>query len=266
MAHFYELRELQEQAEQPGRYLPTDATVGPWDPGLQHGGPGAALLGSILEAHEAKPGTRIAAFSLDFLGPIPLAPMQVDVRGVRLGKKIELTEAVASVGGRTVLRASAWRLSVADDRSPEANLSVPVPPMPATAATSLFPSVPEFGYGRAVEWRFARGGFDVMGPATVWARLRVEVVKGRPVTPLARVLAMVDSANGVSREADMKDYLFVPVNLTVSLTRAPAGEWTAMAAETSLAREGTGTTRADLFDERGPIGFALQTLFVERRN
>jgi hypothetical protein len=38
-----------------------------------------------------------------------------------------------------------------------------------------------------------------------------------------------------------------------------------MAAETSLAREGTGTTRVELFDAQGPIGFALQTLFVERR-
>jgi Thioesterase-like superfamily len=257
VTHFYERRD--------GLYHPTAATIGPWDPKLQHGGPGAALLGSLLEAHEARPGTRLASLSFDILGPIPAAPMRIDTRTVRGGKKIALSEAVATVGDRAVLRASAWRLEVGTDRNPDANLSSPVPPMPAEAATTLFPEVPEFGYGRALEWRFVRGSFATKGPATLWARLRAQVIRGQEPSPLARVLAMVDSANGVSREIDMSAYLFVPVNLTVSLTRAPDGEWTAMAAETSLASEGTGTTRAELFDLQGPIGLAVQTLYVEKR-
>jgi len=79
------------------------------------------------------------------------------------------------------------------------------------------------------------------------------------------VLAMVDSANGISAELDVSTYLFVPVNLTVSLAREPATEWTAMRAVTSISSDGVGVTRARLFDERGMIGVALQTLYVEKR-
>ncbi|HEY8038777.1 MAG TPA: thioesterase family protein [Polyangiaceae bacterium] len=257
---FYERRD--------GLFHPTPTTVGPWDPKLQHGGPPAALLASLLDSERAdgaRPATRIAYFSLDFLGPVGLAPMRVEQQTVRPGKKIALSHAVATMGDRPVLRASAWRLAVDEDRCPEVNLARAVPPRPDVAAKTFFPGVPDFGYGHALEWRFADGGFDSLGPATVWTRLRAEIVRGSPPSSLARVLAMVDSANGVSIELEMSKYLSVPVNLTVSLTRAPAGEWFAMRAKTTLASEGTGTTRAELFDEHGAVGEALQTLFVEKR-
>lgn len=141
----------------------------------------------------------------------------------------------------------------------------PPPPLPPTAVETYFTSVPRFPYGDALEWRFARGHFAEAGPATVWARLRVAIVAGEDISPLARVLAMVDSANGVSAELDVARFLFVPVNLTVTLARPPATEWVAMDAETSVASDGIGVTRAHLYDERGRIGEALQSLFVEPR-
>jgi hypothetical protein len=137
--------------------------------------------------------------------------------------------------------------------------------LPETATSTYFESVPRFGYGDALEWRFAEGSFVEMGPATVWSRLRVAIVSGEEVSPLARVLAMVDSANGISAELDVRSYLFVPVNLTVTLARYPIGEWVGMRAVTSLVEDGIGVTRARLFDERGSIGWALQSLYVDKR-
>jgi Thioesterase-like superfamily len=256
---FYDRRE--------GLFHPTPATVGPWDPKLQHGGPPAALLASILDQRGAREGTRIAYFSLDFLGPVPLAPMRVDTEIRRPGKKIELSEAVVAIDGREALRARAWRVSVEADRNPEANLTSAVPPLPDVAASCFFPGVHDFGYAHALEWRFVDGGFETQGRATAWSQLRAEIVRGESPSALARVLAMVDSANGISAELDVRAYLFVPVNLTVSLTRNPRTDatWFGMRAVTSLAREGTGTTRAEIFDEQGQLGEALQTLYVEKR-
>jgi hypothetical protein len=77
---------------------------------------------------------------------------------------------------------------------------------------------------------------------------------------------MVDSANGISAELDPRTHLFVPVNLTVSLARAPEGDWVGMSAATSISAEGVGTSHARLFDARGHIGESLQTLFVEPRS
>jgi hypothetical protein len=203
---------------------------------------------------------------MEFLGPVPASKLEVSVEQVRPGKRISLWSARAKVDGREQAKVSAWLLQTREGRNPLVRLEeLKPPPMPATAVSTYFPEVPRFGYGDALEWRFPEGGFDQLGPATCWARLRVEVVEGEPVTPLQRVLSMVDSANGISAELDVSKYLFVPVNLTVSLARYPATEWTCMRAVTSIASDGIGTTRAQLFDERGMIGEALQTLFVDRR-
>jgi hypothetical protein len=248
------------------RYAATHATVGPWDPKLQHGGPVAALLGSRIEKAAARKDARVAQFALQFFGPAPVAELDVTTELLRPGKRIAHWSASASVGGREAVRASAWVLQTSEGRNPLVHLEdAPPPPMPDSPVSTFFPSIPHFGYGDALEWRFPEGGFESLGPATCWARLRVSIVDGEPVSPLARVLAMVDSANGISAELDVGKYLFVPVNLTVSLAREPATEWTAMRAVTSLASDGVGVTRAQLFDERGVIGEALQTLFVEPR-
>src|SRR5262249_57034309 len=114
-------------------------------------------------------------------------------------------------------------------------------------------------------WGFGCGGFRVRGPGTVWAGMGLPVVLGEAPSALVRLLTMVDSANGVSWEVDFLTYLFVPVNLTVAITRSPEGEWVGMHAITALASDGVGTTRARLFDARGYVGEALQSLFVTRR-
>jgi hypothetical protein len=122
-----------------------------------------------------------------------------------------------------------------------------------------------FGYGESLEWRFVEGAFDRLGPAVVWSRPRLPLLPGEPSSPLGRLLLMVDSANGISAELPPAQYTFVPVELTVSVLRPPRTEWVGMGAETWIASDGIGQTRAHLFDEEGPLGTAIQTLFVAPR-
>jgi hypothetical protein len=51
----------------------------------------------------------------------------------------------------------------------------------------------------------------------------------------------------------------------VSVLRAPRTEWVGMRARTTIEPDGIGLTRADLFDEEGYLGQAVQTLFVAPR-
>jgi hypothetical protein len=183
----------------------------------------------------------------------------------RPGKRIELVGATATIDGRPALRASAWRIAVGGDRGPRVGVDEPAPSLPDDESREFFQGVHTFGYGESIEWRFTSGGFRTRGPATVWSRMRVPLVPGEEPSPLVRALAMVDSANGVSWELDFTTHTFVPVNLTVSITRAPEGEWVGMHAVTALAGDGVGTTRARLFDAKGSVGEALQTLFVAKR-
>src|SRR5258707_15509410 len=81
-------------------FVPTPGTVGPWDPGLQHGGPPAALLGRAFESLDGRSDVRVSYFSLGILGPLPLAPMTVRADVGRSGKQTELAPAAVTLGGR----------------------------------------------------------------------------------------------------------------------------------------------------------------------
>ncbi len=250
----------------PGRFRSNPATVGPWDKSLQHGGPPAALIGRTLEQFAARPGLRVARISIEILGPIRLDELSVEVRMVRPGERIELLEATASAGGRTVLRANAWRLRTEPGRSPAISVEEKPPALPAEQPpTIFFTGAESFPYGAALEWRFVEGNYSALGPATVWTRCRIPLVSGEPISPLCRALAMVDSANGISAELELKRWTFVPVDLTLVLHRHPRGEWVGMSARTLIEPDGVGMSFTRLFDQEGYFGRSLHTLYVTPR-
>jgi hypothetical protein len=170
-----------------------------------------------------------------------------------------------TIAGRTAMEASVWRIAAAPGRAPEVPFAEPVPPLPPPQAQERFPDLPAFGYGRALEWRFVEGGFGSLGPATAWTRPLIPLLANEPLSPLGRLLAMVDSANGISAELPPSQFSFVPVDLTVSVERHPRTEWVGMRARTTIASDGVGLTRAELFDEESFLGLAVQTLFVAPR-
>jgi len=249
----------------PDRYASTAATAGPWDPGAAHGSPPAALLGHVIEKAFPRPDARVARIAFDFFGPVPVAELTAAAERVRPGSRIELTRARLAAAGRIVMEATAWRIATAPDRVTEVSDPRPVPALPGPQPERLFVEVPSFPYGHAIEWRFVEGGFDVEGPATVFARPRIPLFAGEPLTPLGRLLLIVDSANGISIALPLSRFTFVPIELTVSVERHPRTEWVGMRARTTIASDGIGHTHAELFDEIGFLGTALQTLYVAPR-
>ena len=100
------------------------------------------------------------------------------------------------------------------------------PPGPEQAKPGSFPDIGfDVGYHTAMEYRFVRGGFTELGPATVWMRMGLPLLPGEEPTPLQRVLIAADSGNGVSVALDWTSYLFINVDLSVHLNRMPEGEW-----------------------------------------
>lgn len=241
------------------------ATTGPWDPGLQHGGPPAALLGHTLRTLGGPAGSRIARITFDFHGPVPVVPLTVEARVVRPGSRIQLATASLTAGTRTAMAASAWFVSAEAKRCPVVAMPFEVPPRPATSAIVQFPGAERFPYAEALEWRFVRGGIAELGPATVWTRVKIPLLDDAPLTGLERTLIAVDAANGVSAVLPFTRWTFVPVDLTVVLERHPETEWIGMDCATSLHGDGIGITQTVLFDEAGACGRALQTLFVAPR-
>jgi hypothetical protein len=243
-----------------GRFLPSELTRGPWDPGAQHAGPPSALLGRAIERCDPRAGMRVGRVTFEILGPVPLAPLEVTARVVRPGRSVELLEGVLSGPDGELMRARAWRLQAG-----EVELDAPdaAPPGPQAADPRPFFPTGTVGYHTAMEYRFASGGFLEPGPATVWLRMRGELVEGEQPAPLERVLVAADSGNGVSAVLDWREYLFINTDLSVHLLRPPVGEWVCLDAVTYV--DGLGLSDTALWDERGRIGRAAQTLLVRPR-
>lgn len=250
------------------RYLATELTRGPWDPGAQHAGPPAALLGRELERLPEADEFQIGRVTCEILRSVPIGPVRVSARVARPGRRVQLLEAeLRDEAGEPLVRASAWRIRTAPVEIPPEALSPDRPPPGPEhgSAAEFFPTGQERGYHSAMEVRFLEGGFLEPGPATVWLRMRQPLVVGEEPTPLQRVLVTADVGNGVSAALDYRRYLFINVDLTVHLERMPAGEWVCVDAVTLPQPNGVGTAESVLSDRRGRIGRALQTLLVSER-
>ncbi|HEX6651650.1 MAG TPA: thioesterase family protein [Thermoleophilaceae bacterium] len=263
---FYSLtreRAVRASARSPGdRATPTELTRGPWDPNAQHAGPPSALLARALERCEPREGARIGRVTIEILAPVPIQPLTVSARVARPGRNVEMLEASLESSDGEVMRARGWRLAetdiVADWEQHE-----PPPGREGAEALEFFPTGETAGWHTAMEFVFARGRFLEPGPATVWMRPRVELVAGEPISPLQRTMLAADGGNGVSSPLDFADFVFINTDLTVHLLRPPEGEWVCLDSVTHV--DGLGMTDTALWDGRGRIGRAVQTLLVRKR-
>ncbi|MDQ2939333.1 MAG: thioesterase family protein [Actinomycetota bacterium] len=248
------------------RFASTELTRGPWDPEAQHAGPPAALLGREVERLEDAEEFQVARITFEILRAVPIAPLRVEARVVRPGRRVQLVEGSLSDREGEVMRATAWRLRTAPVELPELPQAEPPPGPEAAEPRDFVPTDQEVGYHTAMEYRFLEGAFREPGPAKVWMRMRHPLVGGEQTSPLQRVLTAADSGNGVSATLDWRRFLFINVDLSVHLERMPAGEWVCLDAVTLPQPNGVGVADTLLLDERGRIGRALQTLLVGERD
>jgi hypothetical protein len=90
-------------------------------------------------------------------------------------------------------------------------------------------------------------------------------IKGETLTPLERLFAVADCANGIGSKLDITKWTFLNTDLAVHVFRIPEGEWIGIRAETSHGSDGIGTTVGTLLDEQGAVGSIQQSVLVRRR-
>jgi hypothetical protein len=250
------------------RFLATEHTSGPWDPGAQHAGPPSALLARLVEqAPGAWPGM-VTRMSVDILGPVPVAELDARCEIVRPGRSVELVEAELAHDGRAAVRARAWRVRRQRLELPPLPSSDPapgdaVPPFPA--AETPLPAGWIGGYIRAMEWRVAAGSWSEPGPATTWGRMRVPLLPDEEPTGLQRLMALADSGNGVSNVLPVDGWFFINPDLTVHLAAEPAGEWMCLDARTTVDPAGFGLASSLLFDRDRLVARGNQSLYIGPR-
>lgn len=238
----------------------TEHTSGAWKADEQHIAAPMGLLGHLIEKDHADRGGSlvISRVSHDILGVIPLDTCEVDIRVIRPGRTIELVEATLSHGGRPALMTRAWLLAQAD-----------------TTQIAGTPFEPIAHRDTMQRWHYSEdwdGGFVKSietyrhqisrGRAQGWARPLHPILDSEPSSNTARLLGVIDTANGLSPRNDPKTVAFPNLDLTVSFFRSPVSEWVGYDTTVSFGESGTGLTHTVLHDEKGPIGALTQSLTV----
>lgn len=247
-----------------GRYAPTMHAQGAWSDLEQHMAVVTGLLVHRLERHDPRPDLQWARMSFDILGMIHFAETTVRTRTVRPGRTIELVEAVASTGGRDVVRASAWRLARADTAEVAV---VEAPSLPDPGSVPLWSGMQHWGghFLQTLEFRAEPGDLRP-GRGHVWVRTSYPLVAGEETTDLARWCGMLDVANGIVGRQSPQEWLFPNVDLTLHLHRQPAGPWVGLDTQVSWGASGIGQSSSVVHDEHGAVGTVEQSLTLRKRD
>jgi hypothetical protein len=116
-----------------------------------------------------------------------------------------------------------------------------------------------------MEIRFVKGQFTQPGEATAWFRLRHPLIHGCADDPLERMAAASDFGNGIAAVLDWDAYMFINPDLTLYVERPPVDEWVALESRTRVEAGSVGVAESVLWDRRGRIGHATQSLVIDSR-
>jgi hypothetical protein len=263
--------ELIDDADALGeKFRATDLTRGTWSSSIQHGGPVSALLARALERCERRDDTRLSRVVIDLVGGVPAeGDLWVRSQLDRGGKQIELVSAEMLAPGpdgepRPVARASGWRLQQQDTEALAFAAAPPLRPRTEAHSRNLKARMWDRNYVHSLDWLWLTERLT-KGPGESWIRPEVDLVNGETMTPLERLFAVADCANGIGSKLDITKWTFLNTDLAVHVFRIPDGEWIGFRADTSYGPDGIGTTVGTLFDEQGAVGAIQQSVLVRRR-
>jgi len=245
-----------------GRYLPTSHTEGAWVSEEQHMAPVSGLLADAIETCSDRTDLVTSRIAFDILGMIHRREIEISASVIRPGRTIELVQAEMRCGGRTLVRATAWRLARSDTTDLAAD-ELPAIPGPGSAEPWNGADLWGGGFIASLEFRTLPGWRPGRGRA--WVRTPHPLVEDRPVSALAGYVGLIDTANGVAVRSAPTELLFPNTDLTIHLIREPRGEWLGLDTEVSYGPGGIGLTSSVLHDLDGPVGRAAQSLTLRRR-
>jgi hypothetical protein len=246
---------------------PTSAALGPWRPDALHGGAVSALLGDSLGDDD----WTMARMTMDLLRRVPAEPLRLVKRAATTTRRMLRTSVELWCDDRLVAKAEALSLAKAVLELPPQSRSVLEAPTDLDDEPLQYRDaiVDRVGYPSFVSEAVAtrRQRLDPTRPHAFayWLRLLLPAVVGEDVSPIQRVCAAADYANGGFTNLSFEEWSFVSLDLTVQLVRSPVGDWVAVTNDSLAESTGVGLGDAELYDIAGRIGRATASLLVEKR-
>ena len=248
--------------------LPTDSSLGPWGPGLLHGGPLAALCVHLAE-QLSSPELGSVRLMAEFLRPPTQSPIESHVEMVRSGRRADVVSCELRYDGKLGVRSSLLRVKPVEIDVPGAMRMAGEPPPDRPEEYSPFDTSvgqsPAGIVGLGVEMR-VREQIAVAGAGAVWMRMRLPVVEGAEPSTMARICLFSDFGNGLSgprSESWPPPITFMNADLNVRLLRDEALDWIRIDARSGWSADGRGNTQTRLHDSNGLVAVAEQSLVLQ---
>ena len=254
------------------RAVPTELARGPWSPLAMHGGAPAALIARAVERHDPSPANFVGRLTIELLRPVPLLPLELDVRTIRPGKKVQWIAVTVTADGTEVVRATALRVRT----DPALRLAVPEPPRPrslrrrrarrwsSTSPIAAGANSPSSGSGASSSCASPSARSAPSVPRRCGSGSSCPSSRARSRRPCSASRPRPTSATASAPCSTTARDSFINADLTISLHRLPEGEWVGIDSVTHASPDGVGTAESVLLDERGRLGRALQTLLMDR--
>lgn len=264
MSAYYSLlkRESHSDGTETAYYRSQIHAQGAWNPHEQHMAPASGVLCHELEKFQVRSDMRIGRVSLDIYGLISFGEFSISTRVLRPGKTIELIEAEMKAEGKTCIVARAWRMQTQDTQSiagvEDLNIGTP-------EQCDVWEDMKKWPGGFIQSTTTHANDAHRPGKGIVWVTTELDMVEGQTTTDFARLMGMVDTANGiVSRIDPAQGWAYPNLDLQIHLLRYPKGKWLGIEAVQQFGDDGIGLTSSVLHDIHGPFGRSEQILTLRK--
>ena len=237
-----------------GRLVPEHRAHGPWAEDMLHGRLVGGVAARQLELDHGEPGWRATRLTVDLFRPAAMAPVTVETRPVRVGRKVKVVDAMIDVDGHTVGRVTALFLTEGDE--PPGSIWRPHhEPWPAPDEVAA----PTDGTGskEQTEWLFrvVEGGMGSAERSRVWTNDTAQLVAGEDMTPLVRAAVSGDIVCPLVNFSD--DGLhYINADYTMLIGRYPEGPWIGIESTDQVGADGVTAALGTMYDERGVFGMS----------
>jgi hypothetical protein len=248
------------------RFVPTPACRGPWDPKSLHGRVIAGLLGAEIERRSGSPDFQFARLTVDLWKLPGFDPIEVQVRPVREGRRLRVSDAECFAAGASVGRASGVLLRRGEN--PPGEVWSPPPwdmPHPDSLPSESPPAASGEGWRPMWETRSPDGArWNRPGARRCWIRENYTLVEGEALTPFVRVALAADLTSPLANSGS-EGLQFINADITLYLHRLPRSEWLGFAAVDHHATDGVAIAESVIYDTAGAIGRSAVSALAQQR-
>lgn len=251
-------------------FKPTSHTRGPWHEDHCHAGPPTGMIARSIE--QLNPEQKLVRLTVNLLRPIPFAGFRISAEITRQGR---------------IVSTSSASLIDADNKVCATAVALQMTPQPEQDLTpdNQFPKQVDYGkhseasigefpiqktlHGKAsfindgVVVKYPAGQSHKPGPTTAWMKT-VPLLANETPSAFQRICPLADCGNAFGRNAEPWEVNFMNPDLTILLHRDPIGDWLGSNSSAYWEPNGIGMADAQLFDETGTVGRALQTLLLRK--